>query len=421
MLKLNNYICALDIGSSKIAACVALAKRNRISNVFFESLPSKGVKKGAIVDSIDLVSSISKLLKRLKAKSGIKIKLLYVNISGEDIVTKHSRAILPLAERGNKVITASDIERVNEQARILGSSLEEEIIHRIPLSYAIDSKSNLLNPLGLYSHKLEVDLFLVCGKLSSIQSLTRVINQAGFEIKELFFSGLATSNAVFGKDLKEGLNLFCDIGSDNTEILFFKDGVLTNIEILPLGGNSLTEKLQEEFKIPFDLAEDIRRSYGVIGEATQIPEDKEILVKKTNLYKPIKQRLVSEIITASAKSLCSKIKETVEKKVSPFEVNNFVVTGRTILQEGFIETLENILSIPVKLGRISCQDIPDSVRAQSELAGQKYLTYLTSLGMLCEAVQDKTIAAAGPRAKKPTKNILLKAVNRFKEVYSEYF
>ena len=126
---LNNYICALDIGSSKIAAAVAEIKRKRISNIFFDSIPSKGVKCGIIVDSIDLVSSISKLMKNLKVKSGIKIKFLYANISGQDIVTKHSQAIVPLAERGNKVITRQDLQRVNEQARILGSGLEEEIIH----------------------------------------------------------------------------------------------------------------------------------------------------------------------------------------------------------------------------------------------------------------------------------------------------
>lgn len=419
MLKLDNYICALDIGSSKISACVAELRRKRLSNIFFESVAIKGVKKGLIVDSIDLVSSISKLLKNLKAKSGKKIKLVHINISGDGIVTKHSRAILPLAERGNKVISIFDIERVNEQARVLGSSLEEEIIHRIPLSYSIDSKSNIQNPIGLYSHKLEVDLYLVCGKLSSVQSLSRVINQAGYEIKDLSLSGLATSNAVMDKDFRQGVNLFCDIGSDITEILFFRDGVLSDIEILPVGGSSLTEKLQEEFKIPFELAEDIKRSYGAIGDASQIGEDKEILVKKTNLYKPIKQRMVAEIVTASARSACSRIKEAIEKKVSPYEVNNLVVAGRTVLSEGFIETLEGSISIPVKLGRISNPDILSSIKGNSELSGQKYLTYLTCFGMLSGALQEKSALTAP--AQQPTKNPLVRAINRFKEVYSEYF
>lgn len=258
---LNNYICALDIGSSKIASCVAGIKKKRIDNVFFEWAPSKGVKGAVIVDSIGLVGSISRLMKNLRAKSGINIKFLHTNISGQDIATKHSRAIVPLAERGNKVITASDIQRANEQARILGSSLEEEIIHLVPSGYTIDSKGGIANPLGLYSHRLEVDLYLVLAKLSSVQSLTRVINQSGYEIKSLSFSGLATSKTVLNKELNEGLNLFCDIGSDTTELLIFRNGRLEGIEILPIGGDNLTARLSDELKIPFDLAEDIKRSH----------------------------------------------------------------------------------------------------------------------------------------------------------------
>jgi len=175
---LSSYICAVDIGSSKIAAVVAETKGKHFSNIYFESIPSKGVKRGVIVDSIELMGCVGKALKNLKAKSGINIKYVYANISGQDITTKHSRAIIPLAERGNKVITLYDIRRVNEQARILGSSLEEEIIHQIPFGYSIDSAENVVNPLGLYSHRLESDLYLICAKLSSIQSLGRVINQA---------------------------------------------------------------------------------------------------------------------------------------------------------------------------------------------------------------------------------------------------
>src|SRR4030042_2623132 len=130
----NSYICALDIGCSKIAACVMQIQARRVANIFFESLVSKGIKKGVIVDSIDLVNTLSRILKNLKDKSGINIKSVYANICGQEITTKYSHAVIPLAERGNKVITAADINKVNEQARILGSSLEEEIIHQVPFS-----------------------------------------------------------------------------------------------------------------------------------------------------------------------------------------------------------------------------------------------------------------------------------------------
>jgi len=427
---LNNYICALDIGSSKIAACVAQVKRGRINSIFFESTPSKGVKGGAIVDSNDLIECVTKLMRNLKAKSGVNIKFLYTNISGQDIVSKHSRAIVPLAERGSKVITISDIERVNEQARILASNLEEEIIHFLPYTYTIDSKNKVINPLGLCSHSLEVDLYLICGKLSSIHNLGRIINQSGYEIKKLFFSGLATSQAVFGdefckdlnlnpSDFSEGVNLFCDIGSDTTELLIFRDGLLKDVEILSIGGNDLTLQLEDSLKIPFELAEDIKRSYGVIGDCQKISEDKEILIKKSDLYKPIKQRQVCEIVTSRAKSICSAIKDAIEKKVPFYELDNFIIAGRSTRLEGFIETLEHTLDVHVKLGRINSPQILSLIKENNKLSGPKYLTYLTALGMVAAVRENRSVGFLP--LNHPAKNLFLKAANRFKEVYQEYF
>lgn len=418
-LMFNNYICAVDIGSSKISACVAEVKRKRIANIFFESIPSKGIKRGVIIDSIDLIGSIGQALKNLKVKSGINIKSIHTNISGQDIVTKHSQAVIPLAERGNKIITLADIQKVNEQAFILGSNLEEEIIHRIPISYIIDSKNNILNPLGLYSHRLEVDLYLVCGKLSSIQSLIRVINQAGYEIKDVFFSGIATSKVVFNGGFKEGINILCDIGSDITELLVFKDGLLKDIEVLPMGGNDLTEELSEVLKIPFDLAEDVKRSYGVVGDCSRINEDKEILVKKGNIYKPIKQRLVSEIVTSGTQSICGTLKTTIEKIIPSDEIENFFTSGRTVLLEGFIEGLENTLGISVKIARITHPDIISLVDKDNSVSGQKYLTYLTSLGIICQALFNEQ--PSPPSITQTTRNPIIKIINKFKEIYQEYF
>jgi cell division protein FtsA len=415
----DNYICALDISSSKIAAVVAQLKGRRINSVFFDTAPSRGIKQGIVLNSVDLISALSSFLKSLKTKSGINIKYVYANISGQDVITKHSRAIIPLTGRGNKVITQSDIEKVNEQARILGSSLEEEIIHSLPFSYAIDSKEGIDNPLGQYSHRLESDLYLVCAKLPSVETLTRVVHQAGYEIKNLFFSGIATSAALFNKDSQKGVNVICDIGSDITDILVFKDGMLKNIEVLPLGGNDLTLQLEDALKIPLELAEDLKRSYASIGDYSQIEEDKEILIKRDNLYKPIKQKIISEIMTSKSKIICQGIKERLENIVSLDEVDNFMAVGRSVLMEGFLEALENTLGISVKLGRISRPEVFSLLGKYDAVSGQKYLTYLTSLGIVCQAMDEEKpwpLSFAHPAG-----NPILKAINKVREVYQEYF
>ncbi len=417
---LNNYICALDIGSSKLVAAIARIKKGRIIDIFFETEISKGVKEGSIVDSIELIGCINRLLKNLKVKSEIKIKTLYMNVSGQDVLTKHAHAIIPLAERGNKVITVSDLQKVNEQARVLGSSLDEEIIHQIPYSYSIDSKSNIGNPLGLYSHKLEVDLYLVCAKVSSIQSFSRVINQAGYELKDLFLSGISTAYAVFNKDFKTGLNVLCDIGSDNTEIIIYKDGVVRNIEVLRIGGDTITQAIARELGISFDLAEDVKRSYASVGDYEQLPQEKEILIKKDKVYKPIKQRLAAQTATTQVKAICEKIKDVVEKHAALNEINNFVVCGRAVLLEGFLEMLEGDLGIPVKLGRVNQSDLNVFINKEEFLSGHKYLAYLTALGIICHALHDDE-QPQFVHLKDPAQNPLKKAITLVRELYQEYF
>lgn len=416
---LNNYICALDIGSSKVCAACASLRKGRIAGIYAETLPSMGMKKGLIIDSIELVDCVGRVLKNLKAKSGINIKLVNANISGQDIVTKHSNVVVPLAERGNKVITLSDIQRVNEQARILGSSLEEDIIHRIPMSYSIDSKNNIANPLGLYSHRLEVDLYLICARLSSVQTLGRIVHQAGFELKELFLSGIATSEAVFKEEHRHGTTVICDIGSDITEIAVFKDGLIRSVDLLYMGGDDLSAELQNALNMPFDLAEDVKVSYGIIGDYARIDENKEILVKKSSDYKPLKQKVVSELMTNKSRFISQSIKETIEKRIALRQVSNFLVVGRTIVMEGFIETLESIIGIPVKLGRISNPEVAGIISQDGAFSGLSYLNYVTSLGIICAAFRGKDSPDL-PIIQPPT-NLFSRTFNRIKEVYQEYF
>lgn len=85
--------------------------------------------------------------------------------------------------------------------------------------------------------------------------------------------------------------------------------------------------------------------------------------------------------------------------------------------EGFIETLENTLAIPVNLSSISHPLILPFVKEDKNLSGMKYLTYMTSLGMICEALEERALGLAST----PAKNILSRVLHRVREVYQEYF
>lgn len=417
---LNSYICSVDIGSSKIAASAALVSNKRVSNIYFESVPCKSLKAGAVIDAVSLVGSLDKVLKQLKVKSGIKIKSIHINVSGSEIVTKHSFGVIPLAERGNKVITLNDVQRVNEQALLLAANLEEELINHIPVSYSIDSRKGILNPLGLYSHRLETDLYLISVKLGFMQNIGRIVNQAGYEISTITFSGLASARAVFDKALEHGQNVLCDIGSDVTELLIFSEGTLCDIIILPLGGDMITQELSDALKIPLDLAEETKCLHGKVADTGSIGEDNQVLIKKDDIYKAFGKKLICELVTRQSRIICEAIKENLCKKTDLGKINNFICIGRTILLEGFLEALENTLGIRVKIGRIADPDLTAKICANDELSGQKYLNYITSLGIIAQNLKDnqqKLLSNQQPQGSNP----LFKALNRIKEVYEEYF
>ncbi len=417
---INNYICALDIGSSKISACLARVKNGRAAEIFFESLPFNGLTKGQVIDSIGLVNTIGTVIKNLKSKSRLTVKLIYVNISGLDISTKHSYAIIPLAERGNKIISPQDVRDVNEQALILGSNMVEEVVHYIPYGYELDNRSGVVNPLGLYSHKLGVDLYLICAKLSAVQNITHAVNQAGYEVKEIIFSGLATGKALLSKE-QGGINIFCDIGRDITELLIFKDGSLIDTHIFLAGGDDLSRALAQELMIPLELAEELKKSHGSVGDNIDINEDKEVLVKKEDFYKPIKQKLICAILTKKAKSFCAIIKEYILKNVNVVEVNSFIVTGRGVLLEGFLELLDLDTGLSAKLGRISDAELLSIVSKSDILTEHKYISYITSLGILGYALRLKKTPSSLCHGMESESNVFQKVVSKIKEIYQEYF
>ena len=413
------YICGLDIGSSKVAAVLALLHKNAISELFFEVAESRGVKKGCVVDSIELVEVLGRVLKGLKAKSSIAVKSVHANISGQDILTKHSRAIIPLVDRGNKMITSLDMEKAVQQAFILGSTIEDEVIHQIPASFTVDYKSNIRNPLGLFGHKLEVDLYLICARLAAVQTIAYAVNQAGCDLQEVSVSGLATAEAVFNDTFRTGDNVLCDMGADFTELVFLRDGLLRSLSILPIGGADLTRAISEGLHVPEDTAREITISFGSVDDRRSMDEDKEVLVRHDTGFQPIKRKQVAEILNTKTASLCLCLKDTIEKEVALSDIRHFVLCGRTALQEGFIEMVESQMGISVEFARILEPRIATLTAHHPSLSGRKYLTYATALGLVC-----KELAGYIPKTavrQKPIQNPLVRTVHKLKEVYREYF
>ena len=435
------HICGIDIGSSKIAACLGCFRQRELVSLWRDSAAAAGIKAGQWQDVGGLTGVISKVLGNLKSKSGIKIKSVNLGINSQNIVAKHSQAVIALAEKDNRAVTKKDIQNVNQQALILGSCLEHEVLYAQPLSYTIDNENEVINPLGLYGHKLGVNLYLICTRASYINTIIEIINRLGLRINEITLSGIAASMAVFNYDKMKGLNILCDIGKDITQILIFNDDRLIHYQVMSSGGDNLTTSLSGELSIPYSLAEEIKISHGCIqnevenlGLSSKIhpgrkreseTADKEIIVKKDNAYSTLSQDLINQVISCASRNMAESIRDAIRPHLLamasvPLPAKaTLYVSGRTACLDGFLELLEVVTGIPVKMAKIGNASLSTSLMLQGIVSGEPILNYLTCLGLIAKEINLSYRKSARPIY--DLRSILTYIPEKIKQVYQEYF
>jgi cell division protein FtsA len=316
--------------------------------------------------------------------------------------------MVPIAEGGSKIITNRDLEKVKKQARLLGLNLEEQVLHEFVHNYSIDNYGEVKNPVGLYGRKIFIDLYMIISKTSYIDNILEVLNQTEIEVRSLVFSGLASSLAVLSdEDMQKGCILI-DIGAYLTEIMFFKDGALKQVENLPIGANKITENIASKLNVSLELAEELKKSYATALK-DEIREDEEILVKKVLTYSPIKKRLIAEACVIPVNKLNEMIKDKINKISSKDQIpGGVIITGGGSLLPGLLELIELKVGIPTKLGKIRNISIALSKNPQ----------YSCVIGLIYYFIKN-VLCRQGSFSE--SKNLFGFISERLKYLYQEYF
>jgi len=405
----QKIIASIDIGTSSIVAALAKTDhRGKMISLDISESKSKGIDKGLIADLEKLTDSIQSAVNRLQSKSKTKIHNVYININGDHITTRHSHAAIPLVEKTNRIIGLGDTRKIDNQARLLGLKLEEKIIHDFLQGYAVDGYNKVKNPLGLHGRKLEVDLYLIVSKISQIDNLVKSVNQVGLEIADVVLSGLASSLAILDEKEKSDGCILIDIGAGITEILIFKENILRQVDILSFAGNDITEAIASKLKLPFELAEDLKKSYGA-ASSKGVKQNKEVLIKQNSSYKPIQQKLICELIELKVNQLISLIKTKIDNSAYREQINSgIVITGGSALLSGLLERIELELNLPVRVGRIK----------NVNFASSKMPLYATTIGLIRYGIDASTNRVSKFLS---DKNFFFRFLNKVKEVYQEYF
>ena len=346
------YFCGLDIGVSSIK--VSLIKIQDEQNMdllgVFET-KSHGFKDASVSDLTELADAISHAVTQLCTKYGVKVSTIQLGIGSECVHIRKSSAVIPLVDTGTKVISRSDIKKVDHQAKLLGPGIEEEIIHDFPLLYKVDDVTAAVNPLGLYGRKVESNLLLVLVNTNRLRNMVKAVHQAGFEVGAVSLSSFAASKVAIEDSFKNQGVILVDIGSEMTSALFFSNGLLGDIQFIPWGGHYLTQSLSERLSLTMDLAEDIKKTHAVASLQVSQERSGEILIKREKDYLPIRREAVCEAVNWEIENLLTHLETVIQGSPLFHEINSgIVMVGGAALLPGLIERIEGRLKIPVSLG-----------------------------------------------------------------------
>lgn len=350
----SKQISSIDIGSTKITTLVAQIREedpSKIHIVGASSSPSKGIRKGQIVNIDEAVESIVESVEAAERMAGYNVARAWVLVNGAHIASQNSQGVVAISDPHGE-ISNEDVRRVLEAARAISLPTSSEIIHVVPRSYSVDSQQGVKDPIGMTGVRLEVETHIITGSITALKNLTKCVTEVGCDISGLAFGGLASGLAVL-TDTEKELGVVCvDIGGGTTDIVIYVDGAVSYSSVLPVGARNVTNDLAIGLRISLESAEKIK-----IFISQNRSKDKEDEIDLSPLGLPEEMRTISHktlvegIIRPRLNELFQMISSEIKKSnLAGLTPAGLVICGGGALTVGLIDSAKRILSMPVRIG-----------------------------------------------------------------------
>jgi len=358
----EDIIAGLDIGSSETKLVVAQRNNkeegNKIQVIGATSVPTEGISKGVIKSIDDVTSTISALLEKGERLVGVPIESVWLGINDPYVKCEKSKGVVAVG-KSNGEISPEDVDRAIEAAQTLSVPINYEILHVLPVNFAVDNQKDIKDPVGMNGVRLEVEVLVIQGVSSQIKNLTKAIHRTKVEIEDLVLSPLALGEAIIsGKQRELGVAVV-DIGSSTTSVAVFEEEKLIHTSILPLGSEHITADMAIGLRCPINLAERIKLEYGHAnpGQFSQKDSaDVTDLVKEEEVNDDIgevSRKYIAEIIEARTEEIFEKVDEELEKiERSGMLPAGVLLAGGGSKLPGVVDVAKNKLRLPVSVGEV---------------------------------------------------------------------
>jgi cell division protein FtsA len=385
----KNLIVGLDIGTSKVVAIVGeVTPDNEIDVIGIGSHPSRGLKKGVVVNIESTVQSIQRAVEEAELMAGCQIHSVYAGIAGSHIRSLNSHGIVAIRD---KEVTTADVERVIDAARAVAIPADQRILHILPQEFIIDNQEGIREPIGMSGVRLEAKVHMVTGAVSAAQNIIKCVRRCGLEVDDVILEQLASSYSVLTEDEKELGVALVDIGGGTTDMAVFTEGAIRHTAVIPIAGDQVTNDIAVALRTPTQHAEEIKIKYACALTQLASP-DETIEVPSVGDRPPrrLARQTLAEVVEPRYEELFTLIQA--ELRRSGFEdlcAAGVVITGGSAKMEGVVELAEEIFHMPVRLG------LPQYISGLVDVVRNPI--YSTGVGLLLFGYQNRALREAEAR------------------------
>ena len=373
----KQIIVGLDIGTSKVVAIVGeLQDDGQVEVIGFGMHPSKGLKKGVVVNIESTVTSIQRAVEEAELMAGCDISQVYAGIAGSHVRSLNSHGIVAIRDRE---VVQSDVDRVIDAARAVAIPADQKILHVLPQEFIIDGQEGIREPIGMSGVRLEARVHMVTGAASAAQNIVKCVQRCGLEVEDIVLEQLASSYAVLTDDEKELGICLVDIGGGTTDIAVFNNGAIRHTAVIPIAGDQVTNDIAISMRTPTQYAEEIKIKYAcALSQLANLDETIEVPSVGDRPPRRLARQTLAEVVEPRYEELFGLIRD--ELRRSGFEnmiAAGIVLTGGSAKMEGAVELAEEVFHMPVRLG------VPQHVRGLGDVVRNPI--HSTGIGLLVYA------------------------------------
>jgi len=386
----RNLLVALDIGTSKIVTLVAeITPEDTLSLIGMGSHPSRGLKKGVVVNIESTVNAIQRSLEEAELMADAKIKEaelmadakineVITGIAGSHIKSFNSHGMVAIKD---KEVQQYDVDRVIETARAVNIPMEQQVLHILEQEFVIDGQGGVRQPLGMSGMRLEVKVHIVTGAVSAAQNIMKCVRRCGLEVRDLMLQPLASSDAVLLDDERDLGVCLVDIGGGTTDLAVFTEGAIKHTSVIPIAGDQITNDIAMALRTPTKDAEDLKIAHGVaLRQLASTADMIEVPGVGERGPRELSRQTLAEVIEPRVEELYSLIQRELRSSgLEELLSSGIVITGGSAQMKGMVELGEEVFHMPVRVG------VPQYKGALAEVVRNP--RYSTGMGLLMAGLE----------------------------------